>query len=260
MSPSTAKSAASSYPATQLASWTTVVVSAAMLACIGGVVGGVLFFGVAYPLVARSSGPSPIWPYFALRDVEEAAVVALVVMCAYRLLPSVERHMRTRQGVLKMAILVGSLTLATERVFIDRTGLELSLPVLLAFFVQIVFVALPMVWTVATRAPIADRVPEPGRFSDRQFFGTSVGLFLTVASLFYMHWVAYADTVFAFFGIVFLPIGAVALAIGARKLLGVGNERFAWRAPDWALSLTAVLIFWAATLYYLMFAHAPHRW
>jgi len=235
--------------------------AAAMLGCIGGVVGGVLLFGVAYPLVAGSGRPAPIWPFFALRDVAEAAAVALLVMWAYRSVPSMQRDMRTPRAMPKTATLVGSLTLIAERLLVYRTGLKPSPLLLLAFLVQIVFVALPMVWTVATRAPEADRIPgEAGRLSDRQFFNASVGLFLTGASLFYMHWVVYSDTVFAFFGIVFLPAGAVALAIGARKLLGVGAERFEWGAPDWALSLTAVLIFWAATFYYLMFAHAPHRW
>ena len=232
-----------------------------MVGCIGGVAGGVLLFGVAYPLVTGRGGPSPIWPYFAARDAAEAAVVALLVMWAYRSVPSVQRDVRTGQGMLKVATLVGSLTLITERIAIYHTGVQLSLPVLLAFFVQIVFVALPMVWTVATRAPEADRGPgTPRRLSDQQFFTASLGLFLTVASLFYMHWVFSADTVFAFFGIIFLPAGAVVLAIGARKLLGVAAKAFEWRAPDWVLSLTAVLIFWAATLYYLMFAHGPRRW
>jgi hypothetical protein len=236
-----------------------VLMSAAMLGCVSGVVGGVLLFGVAYPLVA-GRGPSPVWSYFALRDVAEAVVVALLVMWAYRSFPSVQRDLRARQGMLKIAILVGGLTLATERIAIYHTGLALSLPVLLAFVVQIFFVALPMVWTLATRAPDADRAPgDQSRLSDRQFFKASRGLFLTVASLFYLHWVFYADTVFAFFGLFFIPAGAVALAVGARQLLGVGDEKFEWQTPDWLLSVVAVVIFWAATLYYFMFAHAPRR-
>ena len=263
MSPSTAKSTAPPSPAVQssLGSWTTVVLAAAMLGCIGGVVGGVLLFGVAYQLLAGRSGPFPIWSYFAPRDVAEAVVVALVVMLAYRSVPAVQSGLRMRQGVLKMSIVVGSLTLLVERVVIYRAGVALSLPVLFAFFVQVVFVALPTVWTVATRAPDADRAPgDPGRLSDQQFFKASLGLFLAVASLFYMHWVFYADTVFSFFGIVFLPAGAVTLAIGTRQLLGVGAQKFEWGTPDWLLSLTAILIFWAATFYYFMFAHAPRRW
>jgi hypothetical protein len=240
--------------------WARVTISAALLGCIGGVLGSTVLFGVIYGRIIGWPGAIPLEGYFKLRDIGESLTIALFVLWGYRRLPAMHDAMRSDAGVLKVSTIVGSLTLIVMRVVVYRAGIKLNAPIFLAWLLNMVCIALPIVWTIGQRAPDATARASGTRLTDREFFKTSVGLFLTVSCLFFMHWVMYSDTVFNFFAIIVIPVTAIFLGIGTRQLLGSVAKKLEWRAPGSALAMAAIFVAMGVTMYQLFFSHPPKRW
>jgi hypothetical protein len=262
MPKTTAQVSASAPPATDsgFRPWASVTISAALLGCIGGVLGSTLLFGVIYGRIIGWRLPIPLEEYFKLRDISESIAIALFVLWGYRRLPAMHDAMQSDAGVLRVATIVGSLTLIVMRVVVYRTGLKLDTPTLLAWLLNVVCIALPIVWTIGRRAPDTSAGTSDTRLTDREFFKTSFGLFLTVSCLFFMHWVMYMDTLFNFFAVIIIPLTAVFLGIGTRQLLGGVARKLDWRAPGNALTLAAILVAMAAAIYQFFYTHPPRRW
>jgi hypothetical protein len=264
MAKTTAQVSVSALPGTvgRFSPWATVTISAALLGCIGGVFGATLLFGVIYSRISGWRGPIPLDAYFTLnlRDIAESMAVALFVLWGYRRLPAMHEAMQSNAGVLRVAAIVGSLKLIVIRMLVSKTVFAVDAPMLLAWLLNMFCIALPIVWTIGQRAPDATVRTSRTRLTDREFFKTSVGLFLTVSCLAFMHWVMYADTVFNFFGIIVIPVTAVFLGIGIRQLLGGVARKLEWRAPANALTMAAILVAMGVLIYHLFFSHPPRRW
>ena len=240
--------------------WARVFISAALLGCIGSVLGSTLLFGVVYAKMIAWKGRLPLEDYFKLRDVGESAVLTMLVMWGYRRWPAMHRTLQSEGGVLKVSALVGGLTLVVMRFLVYKTGLPPNGNTLLALLLYVTCIAFPIVWTIARRAPDAPGRTNSGGLTETEFLKTSGGLFLTVACVFFMHWVMYSDTVFNFFALFVIPIAAIFLGIGVRQLMGGVARKLEWAVSNPALTTSAVLIAVATTVYWLFFAHPPKRW
>ena len=234
------------------------MVSAALLATVGSTLGSVVMFGVVYAKVNGWSGSLPVWEYMKLRDIVEEFVLSGVMVYAYRSWPAVNRAVRGDRGVVKVALVFGTLTLLAARIVygtvFERQGL-----LAMSWMLYVGCIAYPIVWTVARRAPDAEPIAAANRLTDREFFKTNLGLFLVVGSLHFMHWVTYAPEagLINFFGLFVIPATAVVLGVGARQVIAGACKVLEEEPPGAAITILAIVIAWAA-VFYFFFAHAPH--
>ena len=243
------------------ASWSRIVAAATMLATVGCTLGSVVMLGVLYAKAMGWRGSLPLWEYMKLRDIAEELVLSLCMFSAYRAWPATSRTLRSKGGVLKVAIVFGTLALVATRVYYGA-GQQRPALLALSFVVYVVFIALPIAWTFARMAPDAERESRAAanRLTDRELFQTILGLFLVVGSLHFMHWVTWSPAagLLNLFGLFVIPAAAVVLGVGARKVMAGVSKVLEEEPPAWLLSVVAVIIGWAAVIYYFMFAHAPH--
>ena len=240
-------------------SWARVVIAAAMLATVASTLGSIVMFGVLYAKANGWPGPLPVWEYLKPRDIVEALLLSAGMVYAYRSWPATHRAVRREGGVLKVALLFGTIALLASRLIY---GTSFQRPGLLAisWLLYVGCIAYPIVWTVARRAPDAEPRATPSRLTDREFFKTSLGLFLVVGSLHFMHWVMYSPSagLINFFGLFVIPAAATVLGIGARHAIAGACKALEEDPPGAAITILAVVIGWAAVFYYFFFAHAPH--
>lgn len=239
--------------------WVSVVLSAAMLATVGSTLGGIVLFGLFYAKATGWPGPFTLWQYLSLRDIGEELLLSVVMVYAYRSRPTVYRAVRAQGGVVRVTLIFGTLLLVATRLIF---GAGFHRPGLLAmsWMLWVGCIAYPIVWTVARRAPDAEPPGSTDRLTDREFFNTSFGLFLVVGSLHFMHWVTYEDAagLLNFFALFVIPAAAVVLGIGARHVIAGACKALEENPPDWAITILAIMIGWAAVFYYFLFAHPRH--
>ena len=242
-----------------LGPWGTVIVSAALLAVVGSTLGSILLLGVIYAKVSGWSGPLPLWEYLSLRDVAEETALSVAMVYAYRSLPAVHDAVRKQGGVFRVALVLGTLALAATRI-ISRTGFHQPLLLTISWLLYVVFIAYPIVWTLARRAPDAESNAAPSRLTDREFFKTSLGLFVVVSSIYFMHWVIWSPAagVINLLALFVIPASAVVLGAGARLVMAGACKALEEEPPEWLLTVIAVIVGWAAVIHYFLFAHPPH--
>lgn len=247
---------------TPAASWTRVVMAAAMLATVGSALGSIGMLAVLYAkALGWSGGPLPLWEYMKLRDIAEEVVLSLVMLYGYRSWPAIRSTLYSQRGVLKVAVAFGTLALLATRL-VYGTGLHRSGLLAISLVLYVGFIAYPIAWTFARMAPDAEPESNPAanRLTDRELFQTILGLFLVVGSIHFMHWVIWSPAagLINLFALFVIPASAVVLGVGARKVMTGACKVLEEEPPAWLLSIAAALIGFAAVIRYFFFAHPPH--
>lgn len=251
---------AAPVPAAPFGPWGSVIVSAALLATVGSTLGSIVMLGVIYAKVSGWSGHLPLWEYLKLRDVVEEFVLSIALVYAYRSWPATQRAIKSDGGVVKVALIFGTLALVATRIMYGSGFHQPGLLLAISWLLYVGCIAYPIVWTVARRAPDAEPSTAPNRLTDREFFKTILGLFLVVGSIHFMHWVMFSPAagLINFFGLFVIPAAAVVLGIGARHAMAGACKVLEEDPPGAVITILAVVIGWAAVFYCFMFAHAPH--